>query len=129
MFKSFYAQTTIADRIIICLSLFFLLWLYQLYWTGSNESSDSALIYVMNQTPIHVNLQHPQQITVKGRLGKSLLEVKDGQIRFITSPCHNKFCIRAGWLTKNGDFLACLPNQISIELHNLKNTKFDSVAY
>ena len=127
--QSFYAQTTIADRFIICLGLFFLLWLYNLYWIGSNESSDYALIYVMNQAPIQVDLQQTQQITVQGRLGDSLIEVKEGQIRFLTSPCHSKFCIHAGWLTKNGDFVACLPNQVSIELHNIKDTKFDSVVY
>jgi hypothetical protein len=131
MLQSFYAKTTIADRIIICLSLLFLLWLYKLYWTSSNDSSDYALIYVLNQAPIQVNLHHsPQQITtVKGRLGESQIEVKEGSIRFITSPCHSKFCIHAGWLTKNGDFVACLPNQVSIELHNLKDRKFDSVVY
>jgi len=126
--QSFYAQTTIADRLIICLGLLFLLWLYKLYWTSSS-SSDYALIYVMNQAPIQVDLQHPQAITIPGRLGESLIEVKEGRIRFVTSPCHNKFCIHAGWLTKNGDFIACLPNQVSIELHNLKTTKFDSVVY
>ncbi len=124
---SFYAKTTIADRIIICLGLLFLLWLYHLYWTSS--SSDYALIYVINQTPIQVDLQHPQQVTVQGRLGESLIEVKEGHIRFLTSPCHSKFCIHAGWLAKNGDFVACLPNQVSIELHNLKSTKFDAVVY
>jgi len=127
--QSFYAQTTIADRLIICLGLFLLLWLYNVYWIGSNKSSDYALIYVMNQAPIQVDLQHSQQITIKGRLGESLIEVKDGRIRFITSPCHSQFCIHAGWLTNNGDFVACLPNQVSIELHNLKTTKFDSVVY
>ncbi len=126
--QSFYAQTTIADRLIICLGLFLLLFLYNVYWIGS-ESSDYALIYVKNQAPIQVDLQHSQQITVQGRIGESLIEVKNGRIHFLTSPCHNKFCIHAGWLTHNGDFVACLPNQVSIELHNLKTTKFDSVVY
>lgn len=129
MLQSFSAKTTIADRLIICLALLFLLWLYKLYWTSSSQSSDYALIYLMNQVPIQVDLQHPQQVTVQGRLGESLIEVKDGRIRFLTSPCHNKFCIHAGWLAKNGDFVACLPNQVSIELHNLKSTQFDSVVY
>ena len=133
MLQSFYAQTTIADRLIICLGLFLLLWLYKVFWIGSSESGDYALIYVMNQAPIRVDLQRsPQQVTtttIKGRLGESLIEVKEGRIRFLTSPCHSQFCIHAGWLTTTGDFVACLPNQVSIELHNFKTTKFDSVVY
>ncbi len=130
LLQSIYAKTTIADRLIIGFAFLFLFWLYQLYWTNSKESSDYALIYVMNQAPIQVDLQHPQTVTVQGRLGESQIEVKTGEIRFISSPCHNKFCLHAGWLKTNGDFVACLPNQVSIELHNhRKDTKFDSVVY
>jgi len=124
-----YTLTTFADRIIIGCALLLLVWSYMYYWVGENTSGDYALILVKNQLPQRVNLQNYQQISVLGRLGESILEINEGRIRFIASPCHNKYCIHAGWLTTTGDFIACLPNQVSIELHREQTTEFDAIAY
>jgi len=121
------SMTTVADRIILSVALLLLLWLYPHYWTGT--PADYALILVANQAPIKLDLQHSQQIAIAGRLGESLIEVADGRIRFIASSCRNKYCIHAGWLTKGGDFVACLPNQVSIELHRAETTNFDAIVY
>lgn len=120
---------TKADRIIIGLALALLVWLYMLYWIGGRPFADHALIWVANQAPIRVNLQHSQHIAIAGSLGDSLIEVRDGRIRFRASPCQGKQCIHAGWLTKGGDFVACLPNQVSIELRRAEQTEFDAIVY
>ena len=128
VFSFFKSQTTITDRIILLLSIILLIFLYKNYWI-KGQSANYALILVANQQAQRVDLQHNQQLLIQGRLGKSLIEIADGHIRFIDSPCHGKYCIHAGWLSKNGDFMACLPNQISLELHNSQEIEFDSIAY
>ncbi len=125
----FNALTTVADRIIIALAFGLLVWLYVHYWIGSFESADYALIWVANQAPKRFDLQDNQQISVQGYLGESLIEVKAGQIRFLTSPCQSQYCIHAGWLTNNGEVVACLPNQVTIQLRGNENLQFDSIAY
>lgn len=37
------------------------------------------------------------------------LEVADGRIRFTDSPCPDHLCEGYGWLSREGDFAACLP--------------------
>lgn len=125
----YYSFTTLADRIIFGVALGALVWSYTYYWIGESLMADYALILVTNQTPKRVDLQHTQQISISGRLGQSIIEVSDGRIRFIASPCRNKQCIHVGWLTTTSDFVACLPNQVSIELHRFETTKFDAIAY
>ncbi|OAD21528.1 protein containing DUF1312 [Candidatus Thiomargarita nelsonii] len=122
-------MTTVADRIILSIALLLLVWLYLHYWTGARAPADYALILVANQAPIKLDLQHSQQIAIAGSDGESLIEVADGRIRFIASSCQSKHCIHAGWLTKGGDFVACLPNQVSIELHNAETAHFDAIVY
>jgi hypothetical protein len=129
MMKLFSFVTTVADRIILSIALLLLVWLYMRYWIGGMQPTDYALILVANQAPILVDLQRPQQIPIQGRLGESLIEVAQGHIRFIASPCRNKYCIHAGWLAKGGDFVACLPNQVSIELHRAETAEFDAIVY
>ncbi|MEM1485777.1 NusG domain II-containing protein [Oscillospiraceae bacterium PP1C4] len=41
---------------------------------------------------------------------------KDGSIRFETSDCPDKVCIRAGKLVHAGDSAACLPNRIVLKI-------------
>jgi hypothetical protein len=129
IFFSFYSSITIADRIILALALGFLMWLYMHYWVGGGTPADYAVILIANQPPKQINLQHPQKIAVDGHLGESLIEVSKGRIRFIASPCLRKQCIHTGWLTANGDFVACLPNRVSIELHRIEATELDSIVY
>lgn len=122
-------MTTIADRIIIGLALMLIVWLYLRYWITGSQPADYAIILVTNHAPQRIPLQHPQLLHLQGSLGESLIEVVPGQIRFLASPCRGKQCIHAGWLTKGGDFMACLPNQVSIELHSAETAEFDAIAY
>ena len=124
-----YSITTLADRIIISFALLLLVWSYMHYWMGERTTSDYALLLVQDQIPQQVSLQHPQQISVIGRVGESIIEIANGRIRFIASPCHNKHCIHIGWLGTTGDFAACLPNQVSIELRRNAVAEFDAIAY
>ncbi len=125
----FNSLTTLADRLIIGLAIALLVWLYMRYWITERPDADYALILAANQAPKQVDLQHTQQISIQGSLGESLIEVSKGRIRFIASPCRHKQCIHAGWLTAASDFVACLPNQVSIELHRTQTAKFDAIAY
>jgi hypothetical protein len=125
----FNALTTVADRIIIGLALALLVWLYSHYWIAPSLFADYALIWVANQPPKRFNLEKTQQISVQGHLGESLIEIKEGKIRFVSSPCQMKYCIHSGWLTHNGEVVACLPNQITIQLQTTEKQQFDSIAY
>lgn len=121
-------STTLADKVIIVLALLLLAGLYQYYWLGATGPADYAMITVAQQPPQQVELR-PQKITVEGRLGKTVIAVADGKIRFLHSPCQGQYCIHAGWLKHSGDFVACLPNQVSIELLSQTEPSFDAIAY
>ncbi|MFK5969756.1 MAG: NusG domain II-containing protein [Candidatus Marithrix sp.] len=116
---------TIADRLIIGLAVVFTIWLYTYYWGG--KTLDYAVILSADQVTQIINLDQPQQIIIQGSIGESKIEVMDGKIRFIKSPCKQQYCVHAGWLTNNKSFITCLPNRVSIELPHAN--KFDSISY
>ncbi len=43
-----------------------------------------------------------------GPLGETVIEIRDGKARVVSSPCPNGICIKAGW----SDTLCCLPNRV-----------------
>jgi len=65
---------------------------------------------------------------VSGRLGESLVEVRDGRVRFIESPCVGRHCIHAGWLSRSGQVAACLPNGVVLEVGGGER-EFDAVTF
>ncbi len=116
---------TIADLIILGLSFVLIIWLYSHYWGG--KTLNYAVILSSDRVAQTINLNHPQQITIQGSIGENKIEVMDGRIRFIESPCKQQYCVHAGWLTNTKSFITCLPNQVSIELPHAN--KFDSISY
>ena len=71
-------------------------------------------IMVGSKTYAQVSLKRENVYRVQGTLGISEIEVHDGKARFRSSPCQGKQCIRSGWASRGGEFVACLPNRVSI---------------
>jgi len=118
---------TSADIIVICAALVLLPWLYSHFW-GDGSQGETARIQVADQTPMIIPLQHSQRYTFDGPLGSSIIEVQDGRIRFVESPCRNQLCVHSGWLQNDAEFAACLPNLISITIAG-RNPRFDSINF
>ncbi len=75
--------------------------------------------YSLNQTRL---------LSIHGPLGDSIISIKAGQVRFVSSPCHNQYCVHQGWLKRAGQAAICLPNQVSLELLGAKKA-YDSLNY
>jgi len=122
-------EVTVADGVIIVGALLTLLLLYSYYWRESTEPADYALVRVDREAPLKIELNHPHIVKIQGVLGENVLQIDKGKIRVIASPCQGKQCIHAGWLHHSGDFTACLPNRVSIAVHQQGETQFDEIAY
>jgi hypothetical protein len=75
-----------------------------------------------------VTLSPDRQFEAPGPLGESRIETRDGQARFVSSPCTGKVCIHTGWLEQPGEVAACLPNRISIRMLG-RNPAFDALNF
>lgn len=65
----------------------------------------------------------------KGLLGESSIQVENGKAKFIDSPCENKNCIQSGEISTHGQWTACLPNGIFINIEGKsKESGFDAVS-
>lgn len=54
---------------------------------------------------------------------------ENGEIKFISSQCHDKICIAAGALSHKGDTAACLPAGVLIRIISGKASPVDVVVY
>jgi hypothetical protein len=65
-------------------------------------------------------------VEVQGAIGVSTAEIHDGSIRIISSPCANQTCVAAGSISRTGQWIACLPNQVFIHVEG-KEQSDDSI--
>jgi len=118
---------TWADKIVICMAVGFVIFLYVWLWQTPQEGDDVSIL-VNGQQQYRLSLQQDKILDVEGGLGISRIEIKAGAVRFFSSPCSNKQCIHRGWLDQAGDFMACLPNRVSLYLLGLNN-HYDAINF
>ena len=74
-------------------------------------------------------LDKNREVSLEGLLGDSVLVIQDGKAFFKESPCPNQICVQTSALSHNGDWSACLPNQIIMHIENKsEETELDALS-
>ncbi|MDR2095063.1 MAG: NusG domain II-containing protein [Treponema sp.] len=55
-------------------------------------------------------------VRIPGPLGDTLVELRRGEARILSSPCANRSCIAAGSIHAGGQWIACLPNNVMVSV-------------
>jgi hypothetical protein len=118
---------TRADIVAVLLAAAMLPVLYVNYW-GDGTQGQAVRVLTAEGHETTVPIHNDRTLELAGPLGTSTLEIRDGKVRFVSSPCSNKLCIRSGWLSHGGEFAACLPNQISLVVLGAKQ-RFDAINF
>ena len=76
-------------------------------------------------------LDAEETINVKGPLGTTVVKIHENNAWVESSPCENQICVAAGHLNGQGQFAACLPNNVlvMIEGSNEHGSIPDGVAW
>lgn len=109
-----WSALTPADRVLVGIVLVTLAALYGRYWHWGEAALGERLRISTTAGVEVVPLAGDRTIAIDGPLGETRIEVHDGRVRFVSSPCTGKQCIHAGWLAAAGEFAACLPNRVSL---------------
>lgn len=118
---------TLADKAIFVSAIILVAALYAIFWSGRADARHGEIL-VSGEKQYIIDLQEERQIKIDGKLGESIIEIKNGQARFVESPCSNKVCIRTGWIAQVNALAACLPNGVSLHLVG-PNARFDSINF
>jgi hypothetical protein len=73
-------------------------------------------------------LEAEATVRVPGPLGETVVEIKDGAVRVVSSPCPEKICIKTGRISKPGQWIACLPNRVFISIRGRKSEQPDAIS-
>ena len=69
-------------------------------------------------------------LPVPGPLGNTVVRIHNNQAWVESSPCDNKICVAAGYLRRNLDFAACLPNNVFVMIEGQDDARrLDGAAW
>ena len=116
----------LGDYLIVLLGLVLVVYLFKTLWHA--EHAAKLQIRQGEQVFATLSLNQDRVVEITGPLGTSTIEIKQGKVRFVSSPCANQYCVHQGWLHRAGQAAICLPNRVSLELLGAKKS-YDSLNY
>ena len=80
--------------------------------TDSINNDRYAYIYYENTLVMQINLNAAENTTFELKENPEIVfQIQDGAIAFIASPCHDKICIKTGYISHDGETAVCLPQK------------------
>ncbi len=126
-FSRFGFKMTAGDNLLLVMALLLVVASYNAFW-GSSLYGNQAALFVSGKHKASIDLYENRIFKIRGKLGESELQVEDGKIRFLTSPCDGKQCIYQGWISQSGEIAACVPNGISVRILG-PDPRFDTMNF
>jgi hypothetical protein len=84
-------------------------------WLRQADSQEGHVIVRLDgKVAIETSLRLNRQIDIKGPLGISRIEIRNGRVRVASDPGPRQLCVRQGWIPTGGAAI-CLPNRVSVE--------------
>jgi hypothetical protein len=120
-------RITTADKVLVAALLIFNGWLFTNWGVGFGEG-DWVVITVNQKETARLPLNTNQTTHIKGSLGLTEVEVKNGQARIVRSPCKNKVCIKSGYIRYADRLTACIPNRVVVRIVGENHRGVDAVV-
>jgi len=74
-----------------------------------------------------VNAQ--ETVAVPGPLGDTVIRIQNGGVWVESSPCKNQTCTGAGTISRQGQWAACLPNNVLLIIRGEEEENVDAAVW
>ena len=116
----------LGDSLIVLISFILIIFSFKTFWHF--ETGSVVQVNFQGKTYGNFSLFQNKNISLIGKEGESIIEIKGGRARFKSAPCKNQYCVQQGWVHLTGQMLICIPNEVSIEILG-KTKAYDSLNY
>ena len=94
------------------------------------SADGEPLVYITTQSDEYVYaLTDAVTLTLSGPVGETEIAITDGAVRVVRSPGREQICVNKEEISRHGEWLICLPNQIFIRIAAAAADSVDSYSY
>ncbi|MFW6293080.1 MAG: NusG domain II-containing protein, partial [Spirochaetota bacterium] len=91
---------------------------------------DATLVSVRSEAGDYLYpIDSDRVFVVSGPLGETEVEIRDRLVRVASDPGPLQICVLQGWIESPGQWLACLPNQVFVQITGEPDDGPDAVAF
>ena len=95
------------------------------FFTRGNQG-EKVIITVNGEKKIY-SLQKDQRIEIKEKNGHyNLIVIHSGEVSMPEANCPNQVCVRHKKISKNGEMIVCLPNEVFVQIEGGKEKEVDN---
>ena len=102
---------------------------FSFYFAQKNNGAHPMLVINSPSGEYVYSLSTNATYDIQGKIGVSKIVVDGGSAYFADSPCPNKTCVQCAPISRNGQWIACMPNQVFIRVENKGADDVDAVAF
>ncbi len=102
---------TLADGVLI--GFVIILMIVSAVFVYKTPQINACAIIEYNGRSEQISLRKDRTFSLENGI---VIEVNDGKIRVKESDCHQKICVKHGWIRYGNDVIVCLPNKTIIYL-------------
>lgn len=119
--KKIFTSIRIFDGIILGVIIFIILGISFFLYTRPHSS---AVLVVKSPSGTWMyQLDTDRRISIPGQNGETLIEIKSGRVMVLNSSCPKKTCTTGKPLERAGDWNACLPNRVFLNIEGEQKNK------
>jgi hypothetical protein len=95
-----------------------------------NDSEPLVHIRVEDKQWVY-DLKQERTVLIPGPLGDTEVVIENGYVHVLDSPCQAKICVASGEISRNNEWIICLPNRVFITIVGKKESggDVDEVVY
>ena len=90
---------------------------------------DEVVVSANGEVTARFSLQGQSQFRIRGPLGDSEINITNGRVKVVSSPCVQKVCVHKGYIDKPGEWIVCAPNRIVVKIVSEAETeRLDAIS-
>ncbi|GBE35712.1 hypothetical protein BMS3Bbin06_02256 [bacterium BMS3Bbin06] len=125
LLKKTIKETSPLDWILLVFLLFFSLTGF-IFVGRLMPAGETVIVEVNGKTVYKLALSEDRIVDVKGPIGITKVEVKDGRVRVLYSPCPEKIGMKQGWIRRG--VIICVPNRVVVSIKGGKVRGVDAIT-
>ncbi|NOZ62596.1 MAG: NusG domain II-containing protein [Calditrichaeota bacterium] len=119
-------ELTTGDKILVIFLVFASLASMALLRAGQ-ETGSAVEIKIKNAPYATLPLNQDTTFTVTGAIGETQIAIAGSRVRVLKSDCRQKICVKTGWVSRSGELIVCVPNQVVISVIGKKKEDYLNV--
>lgn len=125
---------TKADTKLLLAIIFLSLFVFALlkFYAAVLPTERQVVIKVSGEVVKKISLQEDrplQRITIEGKKGPSIIEIKGRKVRMLEAFCPDKLCVKQGWISNPGQSIVCVPNEIVLYFDAAEANFVDAITH